>query len=114
MGYSQGDVVLIPFPFTDQSATKNRPALVVSGKKLNATSDIVLVQITKIHRGDAFSVSLDNFKDLTVPLKFVSEIRCQKILVADQSLVLQKISEVKPHIIRAVVQKIEEVFQNPD
>jgi mRNA interferase MazF len=30
MGYSRGDVVLIPFPFTDLSATKTRPTVVVS------------------------------------------------------------------------------------
>ena len=29
-GYSFGDVVLVPFPFTDQTASKKRPAVVVS------------------------------------------------------------------------------------
>jgi mRNA interferase MazF len=29
-GYECGDVVLVPFPFTDQSTTKRRPAVVVS------------------------------------------------------------------------------------
>jgi mRNA interferase MazF len=28
--YEFGDVVLVPFPFTDQSTTKRRPAVVVS------------------------------------------------------------------------------------
>jgi mRNA interferase MazF len=28
--YSFGDVILVPFPFTDQTATKKRPAVVVS------------------------------------------------------------------------------------
>ncbi len=29
-GYEFGDVVLVPFPFTDQTTTKKRPAVVVS------------------------------------------------------------------------------------
>src|SRR5437667_3316019 len=29
-GYKFGDVVLVPFPFTDQSAVKRRPAVVIS------------------------------------------------------------------------------------
>ena len=31
-GYSFGDVVLVPFPFTDQSGVKKRPAVVVSSE----------------------------------------------------------------------------------
>lgn len=45
--YSFGDVVLVPFPFTDQSATKKRPAVVVSSDAYNrARPDIILMAIT--------------------------------------------------------------------
>lgn len=30
IGYSFGDVVLVPLPFTDQSGSKKRPAVVIS------------------------------------------------------------------------------------
>jgi mRNA interferase MazF len=29
--YKQGDVLLVPFPFTDQSGSEQRPAVVISG-----------------------------------------------------------------------------------
>ena len=46
-GYSFGDVVLVPFPFTDQSASKKRPAVVVSSDAYDARRpDIVLMAIT--------------------------------------------------------------------
>ena len=46
-GYSFGDVVLVPFPFTDQSATKKRPAVVVSsGAYHRAGPDLVIMAIT--------------------------------------------------------------------
>jgi len=42
-----GDVVLVPFPFTDQSTTKKRPAVVVSSEPYNASwPDIVIMAIT--------------------------------------------------------------------
>src|SRR6059036_4107242 len=47
ISFSQGDVVLVPFPFTDLSATKQRPALVLSPERLNKTRpDLVVAAIT--------------------------------------------------------------------
>ena len=45
--FSIGDVVLVPFPFTDQSDTKKRPAVVVSSHAYDASRrDIVIMAIT--------------------------------------------------------------------
>jgi mRNA interferase MazF len=42
-----GDVLLVPFPFTDQSGTKKRPAVVISSLAYNASRrDIVIMAIT--------------------------------------------------------------------
>lgn len=42
-----GTVVLVPFPFTDQTASKQRPAVVISTATYNAArSDIILMAIT--------------------------------------------------------------------
>ena len=47
MAYQFGDVVLVPFPFTDQSGTKKRPAVVVSSSSYNAARrDLVIMAIT--------------------------------------------------------------------
>ncbi len=47
MGFEQFDVVRVPFPFTDRTATKNRPALVLSQSSFNNAADhSVLVMIT--------------------------------------------------------------------
>ena len=47
MPFEFGDVVLVPFPFTSQAASKKRPAVVVSGRAYNtAKPDVVVMAIT--------------------------------------------------------------------
>jgi mRNA interferase MazF len=45
--YQRGDVVLIPLPYTDLSARKTRPAIVVSGELFHARrSEILLMYVS--------------------------------------------------------------------
>ena len=47
MAHSFGDVVLVPFPFTDQSGAKKRPAVIVSNNRYNARRrDLIIMAIT--------------------------------------------------------------------
>lgn len=46
-GFSFGDVVLVPFPFTDQTTTKKRPAVVVSSAAYHRDRpDLILIAVT--------------------------------------------------------------------
>ncbi len=46
-GYEFGDVVLIPFPFTDQTTAKKRPAVVVSSIAYQRSRpDLILMAVT--------------------------------------------------------------------
>lgn len=60
MAHYFGDVVLLPFPFTDQSGAKKRPAVIVSSMSYNGKRhDIVIMAITSQVReplgfGEAF------------------------------------------------------------
>ena len=45
--YKRGDIILVPFPFTDLSSSKRRPALVISPESFNERmQDLVVVAIT--------------------------------------------------------------------
>lgn len=49
--YSPGDVVVVPFPFTDRNTSKRRPALVCSSREFNVASrHLVLAMITTATR----------------------------------------------------------------
>ncbi len=47
MTYSRGDIVLVPFPFSDQSTIKKRPAVIISSDDFNNNSfDIIILALT--------------------------------------------------------------------
>ena len=52
MAYQFGDIVLVPFPFTDQSAAKQRPGVIVSSPAYNRVRrDLILMAVTSQLRG---------------------------------------------------------------
>lgn len=79
-GFSQGDVVRVPFPYTDRETGQHRPALVVSrGAFGDHDSLLWVVMITSAaNRGWPGDVSLgDLFRDAGLPVPFL--IRTTKI-----------------------------------
>jgi len=64
-GYEFGDIVLVPFPFTDLSRTKKRPAVVISSGSCNAARpDLVIMAVTsQIRPGmSAYEVPVRDWK----------------------------------------------------
>mgnify|MGYP001613428797 FL=1 len=47
--FVKGDVIVLPFPYTDLSTTKKRPALVIATLR---GENIILAQITTVKRED--------------------------------------------------------------
>jgi len=62
ISYNRGDVILVPFPFSDNTTTKKRPAVIISSNDYNKISfDIIIMAITsKIEQVFDIGVSLIN------------------------------------------------------
>ncbi|RKX69511.1 MAG: type II toxin-antitoxin system PemK/MazF family toxin [Spirochaetes bacterium] len=46
MTYRQWDIILVPFPFTDLTTNKKRPALIISPDEYNRGLDVIIAFIT--------------------------------------------------------------------
>ena len=46
INYKKWEIVLVPFPFTNLTTNKKRPALIISPDKYNVEADVVIIFIT--------------------------------------------------------------------
>jgi mRNA interferase MazF len=86
--YKRGDIVLVPFPFTDLSSSKKRPALVVSPDWFNSSNqDLVLVAITSQIGDDPRSVLLDEADFVAGKLPKRSMVKLAKVFTIHSALI---------------------------
>lgn len=104
----KGDVVVVPFPFSDLTQAKRRPALVISTLEGN---DLILCQITSQSVKDNYAISLDDKDFETGGLKQSSNVRPNRIFTADIHIVLYKAGNLKIEKISEVIEKVVEIIR---
>jgi mRNA interferase MazF len=92
--YKRGDVVLVPFPFTDLRAAKQRPALVISPDQFNSTRDDLLVaaitsQIPATLAADEFLIPQTELGGCGLPKPSI--IKLFKLVTLHRLLVVRRI-----------------------
>ena len=107
--FIKGDIVVVPFPFSNLSQIKKRPAFVVN--KL-AGDDLILCQITSQTIKDKYSISLRKTDFSLGNLSVNSNIRPNRIFTADKNIILYKVGSIRENKTKEVVQKIVEIIKS--
>jgi mRNA interferase MazF len=84
-GFVKGDIVIIPFPFTDLSGNKKRPAFVMTDL---IGDDIIVCKITSKYKSDPLALPLGARDFISGSLPVDSFIRPNKIFTADKNIIL--------------------------
>lgn len=101
--FEQGDIIVVPFPFTDLSRLKQRPVLVLSNKEYNQkTKDIVTCGITSNLKDTNYSVIFNNSDLIEGQIPVKSRIKVNKIFTLSQSIVKKKVAKVNSQILKKV------------
>jgi len=106
--FVKGDVVVVPFPFSDLSANKKRPALVLA----NLTGDdVILCQITSKNINDSYAIALTatDFKTGGLPLE--SNIRPNRLFTADSGIILYRAGELTLDKTRQITNKLIDILK---
>jgi mRNA interferase MazF len=110
-GLVKGDIIVIPFPFSDLSSTKRRPALVIATLEGN---DCILCQITSQFKKDPYAILLEE-KDLeTGTLKQTSNIRPNRLFTADQAIILYRIGHVKSDKMLHIIDSLIDILRHEE
>jgi mRNA interferase MazF len=108
--YRRGDVVLVPFPFTDLSSSKRRPAIVVSPDSFNERmQDLVLVAITS-HIIDDTSIRIDEPDCVDGRLPRPSVVKPTKLFTIHSTLVVKRICALRREKLEAILGQIRRFF----
>ena len=105
----KGDIVLIPFPFTDLSGSKNRPALLLISGETDITLAFISTQIKFREVTDILlKPSIEN------GLKKESIIRLSKFATIDKDLVLGRLGTIGNEILQLVNKNLIKILKLDD
>lgn len=105
---SAGSIVLVPFPFSDLSHSKLRPAVALADA---ARGDWILCQITSNPYGDPRAIELTNASFATGTLHLVSYARPGKLFTAHQKLFVKEIGVLTTEALKQVAESMIELVR---
>jgi len=106
--FVKGDVVVIPFPFSDLSQSKRRPALVLA---VLQGDDLILCQITSKSIKDNYAIPVDENDFESGSLNQESNIRPNRLFTADNHIILYRIGNIKIIKLKQVIDKVVEIIK---
>ena len=104
-----GAVVLVPFPFSDLSQAKLRPAIVLADV---GRDDWILCQITSRPYGDPRAISLADDDVATGSLRVASYARPGKLFTAHRRLMVRRVGQLKPQPLQNIVDAVIQILRS--
>lgn len=86
--FSRGDIVLIPFPFSDLTEAKRRPAVIISSSKLSGEDRICLLVTSNPSSG---GTKIDTSDIASGSLHYESYVKPERVFTASTAIVLKRL-----------------------
>ncbi|QQK78971.1 type II toxin-antitoxin system PemK/MazF family toxin [Salicibibacter cibi] len=109
MTYKQGDIILIPFPFSDLTGNKKRPALILNKPNVNKQSLLICMMISSVHRHTSSDIPILEWNE--AGLLKPSVVRVNKIFTIDGSMVLKRLGCLNQNDFKPILSKFFSLFE---
>lgn len=107
--YKQCDIVLIPFPYSDLTGSKLRPALIISNTKLNKTEDRLCCLITSKSSPDGLTIKKGSINKGALPLK--SWVKPHRVFTISEKIVKKRLCSVNQKFHNQVIAKLNQYLE---
>jgi len=107
--FVKGDAVVVPFPFSDLTRAKRRPALIIAELE---GDDLILCQITSQSTRDKYAIPIDESSFEAGTLKQKSNVRPNRIFTADRHIILYRVGHLKPEKVNQVIEEIVDFLRS--
>ncbi len=98
----------MPFPFSDLSTVKRRPALVIAAP---GGDDVILCQITSQQIRDRYAVGITELDFAEGTLRKPSNVRPNRLFSASTNLILYRAGHLNDPVVTSVIDRIVEILQ---
>lgn len=98
----QGKIILVPFPFSDLSASKIRPALILSNNTLPGKEIVIIGISSKKHFSTDIEINNENLSYGELPK--TSFVRSGKLVSIDKSIIISTIGKINENIMKQIIE----------
>lgn len=102
--YEQKEIVLMPFPYTDLTSNKIRPALIISNSNLNKTEDRICCLVTSVQAKDGIEIAKKFINEGKLPFK--SWVKPYRIFTINKKIIRKRLCIISDEFYDLVLQDI--------
>src|SRR3989338_320892 len=108
----QKSIVLVPFPYSDLSGKKVRPALILSSPKFNKDEDVIICALTSnIKHNRPYSLIVTEQDTVQHRLMEESQVRADTLTRIKKDLIIKEIDVLNDIAFKKVLQILKIIFE---
>lgn len=107
--FNQGDILIVPFPFSNLTGVRQRPVLVLSKSAYSKEcEDVITCGITSNLKDSKYSILIDNSNLIEGNIPVKSRIKVDKLFTLEQSIVIKRMGRID----KRTFEKVRKEFFN--
>ncbi|MEY3825386.1 MAG: hypothetical protein RLZZ148_198 [Cyanobacteriota bacterium] len=113
MAIKKGDIVLVPFPFTDLSTTKIRPAVVLWVDSVGTDITVCFISSQNINNitSEEFIIEITDSEFSQTGLRVTSKVRVSRVATIESSLITKKLGKLETNLQERLDSSLRNTFQ---